>query len=80
MITVTMFGLAAVADDAWLRVVRRTSQQCIARLRKRKTINDKRKTSGAAVAFRSDAAKRITVCCTVFRFLTYIRKTMIVCL
>ena len=42
MITVTMFGLAAVADDAWLRVVQRTSQQCIARLRKRKTINEKR--------------------------------------
>ena len=45
-----------------------------------KTKNEKRVALQSNFVFRSDAAKRITVCCTVFRFLTYIRKTMIVCL
>ena len=74
-----MFGLAAVAGDGQLEGHHTgTRKQRIAPLRK--TENEKRVVLESNFVFRYDAAKRKTVCCTVFRFLSYIRKTRIVCL
>ena len=57
MTTVTMFGLAAVADDGYLCFNdRRPLQQCIARA-VAKTKNDKRVALQSHFAFRSDVEK-----------------------
>ena len=65
-----MFGLAAVTGDGSIE-----GHHTVTTCHVSRGCEKKRKTSGASVVFRSEAAKRSMVCCGVFPFLSNIRKT-----